>query len=115
MSEVFNPSEVLDQIGGEEELLKEMIDIFLSIYADDLDAIDQAISSKDSESIRTTAHRMKGSVSNFGKRGAFLAAKIIEENASEGNISGMTELYDELVHQLLALENELKVYNGAEA
>lgn len=110
MSVIFDPEEVLEQIGGEKELLIEIIKIFIDTYPDDLDALQKAILEKDAEEVRKAAHRMKGSVSNFGKFEAFETAKSMEHKAREKDLSEMVEKYEELVGHLLSLENEVKRY-----
>jgi HPt (histidine-containing phosphotransfer) domain-containing protein len=110
MSVIFDPNEILEQIGGEKELLREIIKIFIDTYPEDLKTLQNSILEKEPESIRKAAHRIKGSVSNFGQYEAFKSAKEIECKAREGELSDMANMYDELVGNLLSLENEVKRY-----
>ena len=110
MTVIFDPDEILEQIGGDKELLVDIINIFIETYPEDLKSLHEAIVESDPETIRKNAHRMKGSISNFGKYKAFEYAKSIEERAREGDISEITEMYDELVGHLNSLEREVKSY-----
>ena len=110
MNEIFDPETVLDEIGGEEELLKEMAEIFLAIYPEDLELIQKAITKGDYEGIRSSAHRMKGSVSNFGKKGAYLAAKELEDAARSNSMGEVNEKFKRLSEQVVSLDQALKAY-----
>jgi HPt (histidine-containing phosphotransfer) domain-containing protein len=79
---VFDPDEALDRIGGDENLLREMIDIFGRVLNEDLDRLEKSINAGDQESIRRNAHRIKGSIGNFGMNRAFHAAYAIEQGYS---------------------------------
>lgn len=115
MSVIFDPDEILEQIGGDKELLVDIINIFIETYPEDLKSLHEAIIEGDPENIRKNAHRMKGSVSNFGKHQAFETAKFIEEHAREGDISDVPGMYDELVNHLNLLDNEVKQFKDSVA
>jgi HPt (histidine-containing phosphotransfer) domain-containing protein len=110
MTKIFDPDEVLEQIGGDKDLLVDIINIFIDTYPEDLKTLQESIEEGDTETIRKNAHRMKGSVSNFGKYRAFESAKSIEDLAKEGNLSKMPEMYNELATNLTDLENEVIKY-----
>jgi HPt (histidine-containing phosphotransfer) domain-containing protein len=78
-STIFDPDEALDRIGGDEALLREMIDIFGHCLKDDMDKLGRSIEEGDQESIRRNAHRIKGSIGNFGMNRAYNAAYAIEQ------------------------------------
>ncbi|MCU0799030.1 MAG: Hpt domain-containing protein [Candidatus Thermoplasmatota archaeon] len=110
MSEVFEPDEVLEQIGGSTELLREMIEIFQTVYPDDVQRIEESIRSGDAEAVRRAVHRMKGSVSNFGKRRAYQLSLRMEEEARNNDLTRMDGLLSELKEELDALLAELYSY-----
>ncbi len=110
VNERFQADEVLEQIGGSTELLREMIEIFQTVYSDDLKNIEESIRSGDAETVRRAVHRMKGSVSNFGKGRAYLAALRMEEEARSNNLSRMDGMLSELRTELEALLVELGNY-----
>lgn len=110
MNEIFEPEEVLEQIGGSKELLREMIVIFRMVYPDDIRNIDESLRSGDPESVRRAAHRMKGSVSNFGKRKAYRLALEMEEEAKDNDLSNMGRRFIELKTELDLLLLEMSHY-----
>ena len=110
MNDIFDPKSVLPEIGGEEELLREMAEIFLSVYNDDMEMIEKAIESGDGENIRVSAHRLKGSVANFGKKRPFSAAKALEDAARSNDLEGMDRLFSELKKDISDLDAALRDY-----
>ncbi len=110
MNDIFDPKSVLSELGGEKELLKEMAEIFLSIYPEDMGLIRNALEKNDFELIRSSAHRMKGSVANFGKNRAFLSAKNLEDAARSNDMVEIKRSYDDLQRNVMDLELALKEY-----
>ena len=69
---------VLDRVGGDEELLREITCIFLTEYPRLIDEIRSAVDSRDAKRLERAAHSLKGSVSNFGAQAATEAAYRLE-------------------------------------
>mgnify|MGYP001224698022 CR=1 FL=1 len=61
-----------------------------------LSAIREAIAQGDDEALARAAHRLKGSVGNFGARRAVEAALRLEDMGREGDLSGAEEGYQML-------------------
>jgi HPt (histidine-containing phosphotransfer) domain-containing protein len=75
---LFDPEVVLDRVGGDEELLREITEIFLSESPELLDEIRAAVQSEDASRLERSAHTLKGAVSNFGAQAATQAALHLE-------------------------------------
>ena len=69
---------LLDQLGGDESLLKEITGIFLDEYPALIVSMRNAIQQQDATSLEHYAHSLKGSVSNFGVDAATKAAYRLE-------------------------------------
>lgn len=110
MEKIFDPETVLRELGCDEDLLKEMAEIFIAVYPEDLELIKKAIGEYDYEKIRRSAHRMKGSVSNFGKKGAYIAAKELEDAARSNNMNLVNRRFMELNKQVIELDQALDRY-----
>jgi len=108
----FDPTEALNRIGGDEELLREMIDLFISCSGEDLSELEKAMESRELESIRRNAHRIKGSIGNFGTNEAYKAAYALEMCAKNGG-EGADELYSDLRRELYHLTGALMRYLSA--
>lgn len=77
VSEIDLP-ELLDRVGGDCELLREIITIFLDECPALVNEIRSAISRSDNGLLERSAHSLKGSVSNFGAQSATAAAYALE-------------------------------------
>jgi HPt (histidine-containing phosphotransfer) domain-containing protein len=69
---------VLDRVGGDEELLREITAIFLDDYPNLIAEIREAIEKQDHKRLEVAAHTLKGSVANFGAQDAMQAAYRLE-------------------------------------
>jgi two-component system, sensor histidine kinase and response regulator len=72
---------VLEDIGGDEELLRELVEAFVATYPETLQEIRQALCHDDLRTVSRAAHKLKGAVSNFGFGPAYDAARNLEEMA----------------------------------
>ena len=70
---------LLDRVGGDTELLGELIGLFFEECPNLLGAIRSAVAAKDGERLRSAAHILKGSVGNFDAVAAYDAARRLEE------------------------------------
>ena len=66
------------RLGGDEQLLIEVIRVFLDDCPLRIAAIKAAVDSRDPERIRTTAHALKGAAANLSAQGLFDAAAMLE-------------------------------------
>lgn len=99
----FNASELLAQFSGDEEILVEMITLFLESWPEILGPIRESFETHDMEKLRINAHTMKGILNNFfAKKGAAFAYEL-EKCGARAELSGVYEL-------LNALENELTIF-----
>ena len=103
---VLDRDAVLDRVGGDESLLKEITDIFLSEYPVLLAEIREAIQRRDATKLEQCAHTLKGCVSNFGADAATSAAYELEMLARRKSL-------DEAPEALRALELHFAVLTPA--
>ncbi len=99
----FDRAWMLEQIGQDEELMHEVIGIFLGSYAE-LEG--QLTRASNAQALREAAHAIKGAVSNFGAHAA-VAAALQLELAAKGGSQPADAL--ELSQQLLAEMGQLKL------
>jgi two-component system, sensor histidine kinase and response regulator len=104
----LNSAVALERLGGDEELLREVAQLFLEEYPTLMTQIRAAVSAGDPEALQRAAHSLKGSVSNFGADAAYHAAFALElmgRNREMGQAqSGLTALEEalEYIHPALA-------------
>lgn len=105
----MNFKELADNLGLEEEEYRELIDLFISSSADDVQKIADGISAGDAEQISRAAHTVKGASANLGLVDISAAAKVIELRA-------MNKQLDEMPRALETLQDQIKrIHSGGAA
>jgi len=98
----------LSRVGGDFDLLKEVVELFLDDYPQALDKIRAAIAQRDPTGVEHHAHSLKGSVSTFGAQGAFEAALALEKKGRSGDLSGVDDGLSKLEYALQVLRPQLE-------
>lgn len=76
--------EALDQMGGDGDLLKEVIDIFFETAPDQFQEMEDALDDEDMSRLQTVAHGLKGSAASIGAIGFSTIARELEAQARTG-------------------------------
>lgn len=93
---------------AEQELLRELVGLFLKDSARLMGLIEEAVSEKDYKGLELAAHTLKGSVSNFCSPAGYKAAAEVEEMARRQDFSRLETAREELqevmreLHRVLA-------------
>jgi len=98
----------LSRVGGDFELLREVVGLFLEDYPQALEKIREAVGGNDSTGLERHAHSLKGSVSTFGAKEAFEAALALEKQGRSGDLTSVTDNLLRLEQALFALKPELE-------
>src|SRR6266481_5501371 len=77
----------LTRVGGDAELLCEVIGLFLDDYPHSLEKIREAVNAGDPSAVEQHAHSLKGSVSIFGAKDALEAAFSLEKQGHSGDLT----------------------------
>ena len=104
----LDESLALSRVGGDVELLKEVIELFLDDYPSTFEKIKNAVDASDSSALEHHAHSLKGSVSTFGAGPAFEAAFELEKQGRAGDLTGAHDGLLRLEQALEALRPELQ-------
>lgn len=107
-STIFNRQWTLEQIGGDEELLREIAIVFLSDGPDIRQRLLAALRADDRVALHATAHCAKSAVGNFGATTAVQAAVQLEEAAKNGETADFAILTDTLCQALIEVEDALR-------
>ena len=105
---VWNPSEVLERIGNDHQLLSEMVELFLLEYHEALQRIRRAVEDHDPEALAISAHSLKGSVSNFCADDVTEVTARLETLGREGDISTAATLSLRLEKLLSLLDSAMR-------
>ena len=87
----WSRAEVLDRLGGDEELLQELCQIFLKESPRLMEKLRQGMASGDAEAVQRAAHSLKGEVSYLAAKGASQAARRLEDMGRERDLSAVSE------------------------
>jgi len=101
---VFNRSELLERLGGREEMLGRFISMFTKNVTGYLELLKSGIELGDGEQIRIQAHTIKGAAANIAAHRIRETAAAMEHFARAGNIGDAAGL-------LAKLTSELKEFN----
>ncbi|MGH9313445.1 MAG: response regulator [Vicinamibacterales bacterium] len=102
--ELFDERAALARVGGDRQLLKQVVGLFRADYPKTLRRIEAALRRGDGERLRTAAHALKGSVSTFGARAVRDAAQRLERMGSARDLARANESYDTVRAGLTRLE-----------
>ena len=98
----------LAHVGGDRELLAELVAIFLREYPVFLDSAKKAIQAGDRAALELQAHTFKGRLAFFGIRAMHDKAMDLESMARNGNLSGAMERLQEIERSMQSILPELE-------
>lgn len=103
---VFHRQEVLERLEGDEELLRELVHLFLEQSHEQLRELKSAVAVGDAAGIRHQAHSLKGAAAGLGAQSLSHAAAQLELAGKQGRLGQAPEL-------LRLLEAELERFAQA--
>ena len=104
---IFDSTATLSWVDGDAELLREVIDLFISEAPEMLSNIRESIARSDAQALERAAHKLKGSVGNFRATGAMDASEVLEVMGRDGDLASADEAYDRLESEISLLERAL--------
>jgi two-component system, sensor histidine kinase and response regulator len=109
-SEMLDWNHLLEVVGGDSDILKEVLDAFLAEAPQQLVAVEKALQAGDAQTLRRAAHTLKSSAGYFGAQPVVEAAyqlELISAAASKGqsldDARPLVDQLSELVPQLISL------------
>jgi signal transduction histidine kinase/CheY-like chemotaxis protein/HPt (histidine-containing phosphotransfer) domain-containing protein len=96
---IFDRDEVLERLGGDEELLQEIAGVFLNDVPVQITSIEQAIAKGDSHQVEHQAHTLKGASGSFGAHTLQAAALAIEKAAANEETAQLPEILQTIKHE----------------
>jgi len=103
----FDSEALLNAFDHDWDFFKEAVDMFGSDYPPMVDALGEALKSKDADGLRRNAHALKGMVGNFQGKDAAKAASKLEEMGRQKEFNGVDQAYELLIKELDKLEKTL--------
>jgi two-component system, sensor histidine kinase and response regulator len=111
----WGKAEALERLGGDEDLLRELCQIFLDESPKLLQKLRQAVTDADPEAVMRTAHGLKGELGYLGAAKATQAAQELEDMGDAKNLSRAAEVFEVLDREFAALRLALKESAAAAA
>ena len=96
------------RLGGDPQLARELVDIFLTEYPGLLESLQATVSRKDAAGIRRAAHALKGTVANFVDDGPTATSLALERAAAESRLTEIPRLTAQLEQELEALATAMR-------
>ncbi|MDD5295614.1 MAG: response regulator [Rhodocyclaceae bacterium] len=107
-AKVYDRARLLDNLGGDMELLYQIAGMFLDDYPASLESVNQAVAAGDRDKLYSAAHSVKGMVSNFGAELAVAAAVAVEKRCRSGDMEGIAILAHGLADAVEELAEALR-------
>lgn len=99
---------LLARVDGDEELLKELVALFLDDSVQLMNEIRESLARRDSKTLRHAAHALKGSAANFGTTAVCEAASRLEMLGQNEDLVGAEATWAELEEAMRNLRPALK-------
>jgi len=90
------------------EIVVEIIDIFLNEYPERIEALSKSINDVDYDNLKFNSHSIKGVIANFVAPDVEQQAKELEMMGSEKNMDGANELFESFKVSSASLIDELR-------
>ncbi len=106
----FSRSELLDRLGGDADLLGEVLTLFLDDCPRRLAAIDAAVAERNAEQIRAAAHALKGAAGTIAAAAVFEAAQALERIGAERRLDAAEPARATLAREAAVLMETLRKF-----
>lgn len=101
---ILDIADALERIGGSEDLLRSLFDLFLSEYDNYVGNIDKAHATNNQDGLVRAAHTLKGALGTLAAGRARKQAEQLEHAAEAGEQARYPELIDDLKQALAAFK-----------
>ncbi len=109
---LFDPHESLLRAGGDPQLQRELIDLFLEEAPKQREQIREALARREDQELRRAAHTLKSSALAFGARSTGDAASQLESLSCQSDVDAAVEACAALESELDRLLSALSEYRN---
>jgi CheY-like chemotaxis protein/HPt (histidine-containing phosphotransfer) domain-containing protein len=104
----FSREVALVKMGGDEDLLREVVTAFLDACEETVGAVEVAVMAGNPAELRRAAHTLKGSVATFSTGPVYETALALERSGRDGSMDGVPQAWQRLQRELAELLPELR-------
>ena len=108
IQDILDREELYARIDDDEELLQELIELFLEDYPQLMSEIKAGIEQRNATLLRKAAHTLKGSVGNFCVRIGVDTAHKLEVAGANSTFTSTEQEYVRLVNEMKQVEKALQ-------
>lgn len=112
LAEIWRRDEALDRVGGDENLLQELCQIFLSSYPGVMEKLREAVMVGNPLGVQQAAHSLKGELSYLSAMQATNIARSMEDMGRAGDLSSAVSSLNALEQSLALLRLALDKATG---
>ena len=105
---VIDLNGAMERVAGDEALLKELFEYFVSELPNRIADMEAAVNSGDTKQLAEKAHSLKGSAANLGTNGIAAAALQLEQQGRSGDTTKAARTIKDLQEQIERFKIELK-------
>ena len=103
----FDKSTFLGRLGGDEELLKQIAEMFIEDASGYMKALRDALEKQDASEVRQIAHALKGSSANINASALQKVASEMETAGEKGNLDQADALFKKMEAEFVKLKGVL--------
>jgi CheY-like chemotaxis protein len=96
----FDPALLMDRVGGDVQLLKEVLHLFFEDAEKSVETIGHALSRDDAAEVERAAHRLKGALSSMELRGTADLAAQLEQMGQSRQLAGAHQLMRDIASNI---------------
>jgi HPt (histidine-containing phosphotransfer) domain-containing protein len=106
---VINPDRLQEVAMGDDEFLRELIDLYLSDAPAQLQALAGAVRSENGAAVSAAAHKLKGSCGNVGAEGLVALCQKLESSAKASRFDELPDLLRKATQEFAEVNEALHV------
>jgi len=98
---------------GDADLVRDLARLIIETTPPQVDAVQEAVGKGDARALKAAAHKLRGSIVNFGVPAAVETAKRLEAMGDAGDLAGADELSRRLAAEVQLLRDSAKAWLDA--
>lgn len=104
--------QILDRLGGDEQLLRDVIEIFIEEAPKHVDTLRRALAQGDAEAVEKTAHSMKGELGYLGISVVSEKARELEELGRKHDLEQASQIFTSFETEIFAIVAAMRRANS---